>query len=266
MRIMVIPDTQVKPGSGIEHLHWAGQYAVDQKPDVIVFIGDHWDMPSLSSYDKGKKAFEGRRYTKDIEAGKQGMDAFLRGLWMYQEDQKKLKNRKMWKPRLIFTLGNHEDRISRAVNDDPKLEGLIGLADLGLTERGFEVYPYLEVVEIEGVLFSHFFTSGTMGRPVSSARALLTKKMMSCVMGHVQDRDIAFGRKGNGQAVTGLFAGIFYQHYEDYLGKQGNKNWAGVWILNEVNKGSFDELPVSMGFLRKKYGTVKKVTKPSIRK
>lgn len=261
MRIMVIPDTQVKPGTTLEHLHWAGQYAVDQKPDVIVFIGDHWDMHSLSSYDKGKRSFEGRRYTKDIEAGKQGMDAFLRGLEMYQEDQKKLKNKKMWKPRLIFTLGNHEDRISRAVNDDPKLEGLIGLDDLGLKERGFEVYPYLEVVEIEGVLFSHFFTSGIMGRPVSSARALLTKKMMSCVMGHVQDRDIAFGRKGNGQAVTGLFAGIFYQHYEDYLGKQGNRNWAGIWILNEVHEGSFDELPVSIGFLRKKYGTVKKATK-----
>jgi len=46
----------------IDHLTWAGQYAVDKKPDVIVHIGDHWDMPSLSHYDKGTKSFEGRRY------------------------------------------------------------------------------------------------------------------------------------------------------------------------------------------------------------
>ena len=61
MKHMIIPDTQVKPGSSFEHLKWAGQYAVEKKPDVIVHIGDHWDMPSLSSWDVGKKSFEGRR-------------------------------------------------------------------------------------------------------------------------------------------------------------------------------------------------------------
>ena len=42
---LVIPDTQVKPGQSLEHLRWAGQYAADKKPDVIIHIGDHWDMP-----------------------------------------------------------------------------------------------------------------------------------------------------------------------------------------------------------------------------
>ena len=53
-RILVIPDTQVKPGVNTDHLEWAGHYAVKMKPDVIVHIGDHWDMPSLSSYDKNQ--------------------------------------------------------------------------------------------------------------------------------------------------------------------------------------------------------------------
>ena len=48
MRHLVIPDTQCKPGHSFEHLEWAGQYAVKTKPDVIVHLGDHWDMPSLS--------------------------------------------------------------------------------------------------------------------------------------------------------------------------------------------------------------------------
>ena len=73
---LVIPDTQVKPDQSIEHLRWAGQYAVDKKPDVIVMIGDHWfDLPSLSSYDVGTRSFEGRRYTNDIEAGVAAMEA-----------------------------------------------------------------------------------------------------------------------------------------------------------------------------------------------
>jgi hypothetical protein len=77
MKHMVIPDTQVKPDSDYSHMRWAGHYAAEKKPDVIVHLGDHWDMPSLSSYDVGKKSFEGRRYTKDIESGIDAMLAFL---------------------------------------------------------------------------------------------------------------------------------------------------------------------------------------------
>ena len=77
MKIMVVPDTQVKPNGSIEHLKWAGQYAVEKRPDVIVHLGDHWDFPSLSSYDVGTKSFEGRRYTHDVQAGIEGMVAFL---------------------------------------------------------------------------------------------------------------------------------------------------------------------------------------------
>ena len=34
MKHMVIPDTQVKPGCPVDHLKWAGQYAVDKKPET----------------------------------------------------------------------------------------------------------------------------------------------------------------------------------------------------------------------------------------
>lgn len=252
MRILVIPDTQVKPNTPTEHLLWAGRYAVDTYPDVIVFIGDHWDMPSLSSYDKGKKSFEGRRYLNDINAGREGMAMFMAPILEEQERLRRNKE-KLWRPRLVFTVGNHEQRIQRAVEDDPKLEGMMGYSDFGLEQWGFEVYNYLDVVCIEGVAFSHFFASGAMGRPVTSAKALLTKKHMSCVMGHVQDRDIAYGRRADGTSMTALFAGIYYQHEEAYLGAQGNASWRGIWMLNDVKNGAFDEMPVSMTYLRKRY-------------
>ena len=48
------------------------------EPDVIVHIGDHWDMPSLSSYDKkGSRQMEGKRYVKDIDVGNEAMDRFM---------------------------------------------------------------------------------------------------------------------------------------------------------------------------------------------
>ena len=82
---LVIPDTQVKPGDRADHLRWAGEYAAEKKPDVIVHIGDHWDMPSLSSYDVGKKSFEGRRYVNDVEAGINAMHKFLEPIQREQE-------------------------------------------------------------------------------------------------------------------------------------------------------------------------------------
>lgn len=253
MRIMVIPDCQVKPDVPIDHLGWAGQYAVEKKPDVIVNIGDFWDMPSLSSYDKGKKSFEGRRYTKDIEAGIEAMQAFMSPI--KEEQNRLIRNKeKRWNPRLVYCLGNHENRINRAIDDDAKLEGLISFDDFQLEQFGYEVYGFLEVVTIEGVAFSHYFTSGVMGRPVTSARAILTKMHMSAVQGHVQDRDIAYAKRADGKMMTAIFGGIFYQHDEDYLGKQGNNSWRGLWMLNDVRDGSYDEMPVSLEYLRKKYG------------
>jgi predicted MPP superfamily phosphohydrolase len=250
---LVIPDTQCKPNQSVEHLRWAGEYAAEKKPDVIVHLGDHWDMPSLSSYDVGKKSFEGRRYTDDIESGHIGMNAFMQPIW---EEQRRLRTnrKKVWNPRMVFLIGNHEQRMMRAVENDSKLEGLISYDDLDLDNYGWEVYDFLEPAIIDGIAYSHYFCSGVMGRPVTNAKMLLQKKMMSCIQGHVQDRDIAYARRGDGSSITGLFAGIFYDHDEGYLNPQTNGSWSGVWMLHEVQDGSFDELPVSINYLRKKYG------------
>jgi len=251
-RHLVIPDTQVKPNQPTEHLRWAGLYAAEKKPDVIIHIGDHWDMPSLSNWDVGKKSFEGRRYKDDIKAGLEAMEVFLEPI---REEQKRLisNKKKQWNPRLVFTLGNHEQRIERAIESDAKLEGLISYDDLKLNELGFEVYDFLEVVVIDGICYSHYFTSGIMGRPVANAKRLLATQFQSCVMGHVQDRDIAYGRRADGHNMLGLFAGIYYQHDEDYLTPQTNGSWRGIWMLNEVVGGNCDELPVSIKYLRNKY-------------
>ena len=254
MRHLVIPDTQCKPGHPIEHLEWVGKYAADKKPDVIVHLGDHWDMPSLSIYDIGKKAFEGRTYQADIAAGNKAMNRLMKPI---VDEQKRLKRgkRKIWNPRMVFLLGNHEQRIERAINSDRKLEGLIGYSDFNLDVYGWEVHDFLEVVVINGIAYSHYFTSGVMGRSVSSPNLLLSKKHMSCIMGHVQDRAIAFSKRADGNRITGIFAGICYQHDEDYLTPQTNGSWSGIWMLNEVQDGSFDEMPVNLTYLRREYGS-----------
>jgi hypothetical protein len=50
-----------------------------------------------------------------------------------------------------------------------------------------------------------------------------------------------------------VIAGSCYTHEEDYLGPQGNRHWRGILMLNDVNDGEFDLMPVSTKFLLERY-------------
>jgi len=252
MKIFVLPDAQIRPGDDVTHLVAAGKYIVEKKPDVIVCLGDFADMPSLSSYDIGKKSFEGRRYMDDIQAAKDAMMAFLAPV--RAEQQRLIRNKeKQWNPRLVLTLGNHEARITRAVEEDRKLEGLVKIDDLQYIESGWEVYPFLEPVTISGVTFCHYLVSGVAGRAISSASALISKKHQSCIVGHQQGKQIAYGSRADGSSLTAMILGSFYTHDEAYMGPQGNKHWRGCAMLHQVKDGQFDEMLLSLDYLRNKY-------------
>lgn len=251
---LVIPDIQLRPGDNIAFLSCMGNYIVKKQPDTIICLGDFADMSSLSSYDMGKKSFEGRRYKSDIEATHKGMQALLEPLKEYNQRMRRTKH-SLYVPRLVLTMGNHEDRISRAVNGDAKLEGTIGLDDLKYKEFGWEVYPFMQPVIIDGVAYSHYFVTGIAGRPAPSAQLQLNKKHMSCIAGHQQGFQIATGHRADGKRLTSIIAGSCYEHDEDYLGPQGNKHWRGILVLHDVKEGEFDLMPVSLSYLKEKYAT-----------
>lgn len=251
-KILVIPDCQVKDGVDTAYLSHIGHYIVEKRPDQIVHLGDFADMPSLSSYDIGKKQFEGRRYTKDIEAARSGLVRLFRPLNELRAQQRRNAKR-VYTPVKTILYGNHENRIVRAVDKDAKLEGLISLDNLGYRNHFDNVIPFLDVHIIEDIAFSHYFTTGTMGRPASTAQAQLNKKHMSCIAGHQQGLQFATAQRADGKRITSIIAGSCYTHEEDFLGGQGNQHWRGCLMLHEVNNGQFDLMPVSLDYLKGKY-------------
>jgi hypothetical protein len=236
---IVIPDCQVKPGVPLDHLTWIGNYIASKRPDVVVNLGDFADMHSLSSYDIGKVEAEGARYKEDIKITHEAMRLLTAPL-----------KKSHYKGDLHLTLGNHEDRISREAEDHPRLAGTLSIDDLEYERFGWRVHKFLKVVKIDSVEYSHYFVSGSMGRPVSSASALLRARHNSAIMGHVQRIDLAV--HPNTQAIA-VFAGICYLHDETYLTPQGQNTKRGIWVLNEVGGGTFDPMFVSLGFLKKNY-------------
>ena len=246
-RIIVIGDMQVKPDIDLSYCSRIGNYVADKRPDIVVNIGDFADMPSLSFHDvPGSMGYEGQRYKRDIEAVHQGMRALMTPI--------KEAMKTGWNPRLVMCLGNHEDRINRTIKAIPKLDGVMGLPDLEYERWGWEVVPFLKPIIIDGIAYAHYFCSGQMGRPISSARAVLTKMHMSSIAGHMQGRDMAMGKKADGKSMTAIICGSSYEHDENYLNHQTNNHWRGIYVLNDVHEGEFEENAVSMKYLRRRYG------------
>lgn len=252
VRHVVIPDVQAKPGNDFKFLEAIGNYLVKKQPDVIINLGDFADMASLSSYDIGKKSFEGRRYIDDINAAKEAMTTLLAPIEKYNAKARK-NHHERYNPRMEFTLGNHCNRINRAVNNDAKLEGVLSITDLQYSSFGWNVHPFLDVVIIDGVAYSHYFVTGVAGRAASTAAAQLRKTNMSSIAGHQQGLQIATGSRADGARLTSVIAGSCYEHDEDYLGPQGNRHWRGILVLNDVHDGEFDMIPVSLKYLKENY-------------
>lgn len=245
LRIALVMDTQVKEDAPIDHLRAYGRYIARKQPDVIVCIGDWWDFPSLSFHNKpGSVEREGRRYNQDFAAGRSAMDVFMNPIAKVPG----------YKPLKVFTLGNHDILPSRQAAEDARLDGTLVDPTRVLKDYGWTVYDFLQPVTIAGVAFSHYFPSGPMGRPITTSRSLLTKMHMSCIAGHQQGRDIAYSRRGDGSLMTGIISGAFYQHDEHYLSPFANGHWRGTWFLHEVKDGQFDEMALSISFLKRKFG------------
>lgn len=240
---IIIPDTQVKPDVNVDHLLWAGYYISEHTPDVVIHLGDHWDMASLSSYEKrGSRYFEGKRYDKDIECGNRALQLLDTGLRGFSPKRK------------ILLRGNHEYRIERASNEEPKLEGLIGYHDFNDSQLGWEVIPFLKPICVDTIWYAHYFQSPNTNNPYTGDIGTILKNVgFSFVQGHRQGLQIARRELANGSIHTGIIAGSFYSHNEPYRGPQALSEWRGIIHLHEVRDGNYDLSTISLDYLRRRY-------------
>ena len=251
---LVIPDPHAHPDHSNERFSYLGNLVADLKPDAVICIGDWADMPSLCSYEKGTKGFEGRRYKKDIEAALDAQEKFLGPL----------RKRKKKFPKFYMLVGNHEHRINRAINQDAaQLDGLISLADLQFAHYGWEVVDYAGgtpgILELDGIAYAHYHCSGAMGRAVSGehpAYQLIHKGLTSCTQGHIHTTDYCVRTNKLGTSVHGLVAGCYLDYFADYAGVFNALWWRGVVFKKDVENGRYDPEWISLERIKKAYGVV----------
>jgi hypothetical protein len=254
LRHYVIPDVQARPGDAFDHLDWIAQDIVRRKPDVIVCIGDFWDLPSLSSYSPaGGLEKEGARVLADIQAGTEAMQRLMAPI-TFEIQRMKRRHLKRWNPRLIFTLGNHEHRANRFASTDARLIGLVGDHLLPIEHWGWERIAFEQPIEVDGVWYCHYWKTAHSPRPIGgSIDNRLNKLGFSFVQGHEQGKRYGDRMLANGKTIHGLVAGSCYLGTEAYRGPQGANEWRGVVVLHDVRDGDFEPMFLTLRWLCREY-------------
>lgn len=248
---LVYGDAHAHPEHNNHRASLLSQLIKEVSPDVVVNIGDNADMPSLSAYDKGKAMFYGRNYKADIDAHLDFEDR----VWSpIRRMKKKL-------PFRVFCIGNHEDRISRALQTAPELSGTISMKDLEL-ERNYDVvveydgYGTPGQVEIDGVTYAHYVISGISGRALSSLHQgyqLLQKRHTSTTVGH--QHIFSFSRQDfKGRGLNGLCTPCLTDYPVDWAGNVVDLWSRGVIVKRNVRDGDYDLEYISLKTLEERYG------------
>ena len=248
---LIVPDSHAHPDHNNDRADWLGQLIADVKPDVLIHIGDSADMASLSTYDKGKRSFQGRNYKQDVNSHLDFQERMFAPL-------KRLKKKL---PRTVFCIGNHEHRISRAVDLSPELDGAISLKDLDLESYYDDIVHYSGgtpgVIQIDGISYAHYFVGGIAGRPLGGIHAgysLATKKFSSATCGHSHLFDTSWHVDLQGNPVIGTVVGCYQDYDNDWAGEVAQLWNRGVVIKRHVENGGYDLEWVRLSSLRKMYG------------
>ena len=249
MRTLVIPDVHVKPEHvDFSHLEALARYICYHKPENVVFIGDFWDMPAIytnkrANTERGKsnkKAAEGRRIWADIEAGKRAFNIIIDAI----------RRKQGYSPNIHFCEGNHEYELKKYFDERPeaisptrsKKETVMSPTNLEDFIRGRKIrfHPFLEVFDIEGVIFSHYFRNDN-GNAVQISTAHSNLYRYSHVWGHSHKWGYKQDSDQMGGKIFWLCTGTFRRP-----GGIESRHWSGISILHHNCFGDADVEQVSV--------------------
>jgi len=262
-KIVVIPDAHARVGDDLSRFRALGKYIVKERPTDIISIGDFADMQSLSSFDSDlRKARITGDYQEEVSAVKTALDTLFSPLRKLQKNQRKNK-KKVYNPNTVITLGNHEARYDRVIEQNPIiLNGTISVDDLEYEKYFKTVVPFKELHFTAGVGFIHYLPNlmgRAIGGSINPARGILNHAKTSVIVGHSHLYDYAVATTANKQrihgVVTGAFLGTGDAHLHHTYAKGSSDNWIdGITVLHNAENGDFDLEFLSTERLMEDYG------------
>jgi predicted phosphodiesterase len=175
-KILVISDTHITPDNVEDScILWEdlAKYCVTTKPDYIIHLGD---VADLNSQARLISARGNHTLADEMTAVEHTLQSFHDVIDNYNSIRRALK-KKMYRPTMILTQGNHDVR-----------NGLTLIDDL-FTSMGWDVYDYLVPVQVEGITFAHCLHKGLSDTACTTAQELIENWHSNIVVGHGHHRD-----------------------------------------------------------------------------
>lgn len=230
IKIVAIGDMHAHPDYDLKRFTAAGEFCAEQQPDVIVNIGDFADVVSLNEHGSRLER-ETTRWKEDKQVTQEAMACFMRPI----------RRRKRKMPRLVLTLGNHENRINRWVGSNPEFEGDMSVDDLGFRQFGWEVFPWKQYVEIAGFHFVHeIATKGKVSTKASSPSYGVKGQRCSLVHGHTHEY-FCHRYPGRERPHWGIDLGCLIHKDMGWQESWSNPTeytyWRGIWVIENACNG-----------------------------
>jgi DNA-binding CsgD family transcriptional regulator len=120
------------------------EFIFDYDPDELVYMGDQLSLDCISFWNKKKPLLkEGQRLIKDYHN-------FDNDILKVHENLTRSDIRR------TFIMGNHEERVTSYIEENPELEGFLDIdLSLNLYDRGYKVIPFGEVHRVGKLYVMH---------------------------------------------------------------------------------------------------------------
>lgn len=201
-RMLITGDGHATPDYDNSRFLRAGELARRFRVTHWLCTGDLCDFQSLLGHGS-RFHMEGKRYQADVDAANDALAQADRGLRGYE-------------PEKIRTLGNHDVRPDRRVEEHPELEGKLSWRDVHHEEHGWRCVPWKKVGRAGPFTVTHHFVN-RMGRAVASSSVnSLARRIVgadgalgSAIVGHDHRWATHEEESPHGERRLGLVAGVF---------------------------------------------------------
>ena len=254
-KVIVFTCAHADPTLANDRFTALGKFIYDQKPDMVIDLGDMGEFGSLSSYeDRYPERLVTQNYEKDVLIYN---DAQERLRWKFRKQKRK---RPFW----VGFMGNHEYRINLALQKEPRLAG----EEYGISVRHLqtdhwydEYHQYCNsapsIADYDRISYAHYFSLNNRGRAISGlnhANNLVTNRGHSSTCGHSHFLDYKRKSTTYPKATHGLVCGNFKGKEEHWAGQAQRGWWAGVVVKHNVCDGDYDPEFISYDRIMKEYG------------
>jgi len=242
LKILLIPDSHITQTTNLARFVGLGELIVKERPEVIISMGDFCTFNSISHWDREKRfTMEGRRYSEEIRVANLALDLISVPIHRLQDEQRQSKV-KQYRPTKYFIEGNHEFWVQKFIEQNPAMHNQINVeSDLRLQDRGWEVIPFKEYLELEDIYFTHVPFNGSQ-QPISGSDICQVASRYtnnSLVFAHSHRFETKnyrrIGAKGIMQIMT---CGCFFETSDE--SQFDLNNWKGVVLLDVYDKGRYD--------------------------